>query len=54
VSEPNKYIVNIECNQCGERFVLKGKMKKGRIETGFKKCLCDNQDEFDISQEELF
>jgi DNA-directed RNA polymerase subunit RPC12/RpoP len=49
----SKYIVNIQCNHCGEKFVLKGRWKKGKIETGFKRCLCDNQDSFDIFQEEL-
>jgi DNA-directed RNA polymerase subunit RPC12/RpoP len=53
VKEQHKYIVNIQCNLCGERFILKGRVKKGKVETGFKKCLCDNQEEFDISKEEL-
>ena len=53
MNEQGKYIVYIQCNQCGERFVLKGRLKKGKVETGFKRCLCDNQIEFDISQEEL-
>ncbi|WP_202404700.1 hypothetical protein [Shimazuella alba] len=53
MNEQSKFIVNIECSHCGERFILKGRMKKGKVETGFKRCVCDNQDEFDISQEEL-
>jgi hypothetical protein len=53
VNEQRKYIVNIQCNQCGERFILKGRVRKGKVETGFKRCLCDNQEEFDISKEEL-
>ncbi|MFD0867755.1 MULTISPECIES: hypothetical protein [Paenibacillus] len=40
--------VSIRCKACGERFVLKGNREKGRIETGFKRCLCDNERDFDI------
>ncbi|MEF3301839.1 hypothetical protein [Paenibacillus sp. GYB003] len=40
--------VSIRCKRCGERFVLRGKQEKGRIETGFKQCLCNNQADFDI------
>jgi len=47
----DKYWVRIRCKRCGERFVLKGRMRKGQIETGFKQCLCDNQTEFDIHTE---
>lgn len=46
-----KYVVNIHCNQCGEHFILKGRMRKGKIETGFKRCLCDNTDDFEIHKE---
>jgi hypothetical protein len=53
MSEQRKYIVQIQCQQCGELFVLKGRLKKGTVETGFKRCVCDNQDDFTISQEEL-
>jgi hypothetical protein len=40
--------VSIRCRRCGERFVLRGKREKERVETGFKQCLCDNTHEFDI------
>ncbi|GIP37497.1 hypothetical protein J31TS4_07770 [Paenibacillus sp. J31TS4] len=40
--------VSIVCMRCGERFVLKGSRQKGKIDTGFKRCLCDNEKEFDI------
>ncbi|WP_168928302.1 hypothetical protein [Paenibacillus ginsengarvi] len=40
--------VSIRCLRCGERFVLRGKEEKGRIETGFKMCLCNNQVDFEI------
>lgn len=42
--------VTIVCKQCGERFVLRGKRDRGRIETGFKQCLCNNKNHFDIEE----
>ncbi|GAB7386237.1 hypothetical protein BSNK01_00720 [Bacillaceae bacterium] len=46
--------VTIRCRKCGERFILRGRRNpKGKIETGFKRCLCDNENDFDISLEEL-
>lgn len=45
--------VSIRCNRCGERFVLRGKKEKGRIETGFKKCLCDNEYDFHVNEENV-
>ncbi|CAM4327487.1 MULTISPECIES: hypothetical protein [Paenibacillus] len=43
--------IKIRCKQCGERFTLRGKKERGRIETGFKQCLCDNRDQFEIEEE---
>ncbi len=40
--------VTIRCRQCGERFVLRGKKEKGKIDTGFKQCICNNERDFDI------
>lgn len=41
--------VHIRCRRCGETFILRGvRDAKGHIETGFKRCLCDNEDDFDI------
>ncbi len=41
--------VHIRCKKCGETFILRGvRDAEGRIETGFKRCLCDNEEEFDI------
>ncbi|MCL6598437.1 hypothetical protein [Alicyclobacillus macrosporangiidus] len=41
--------VHIRCRKCGETFILRGvRDAKGHIETGFKRCLCDNEDDFDI------
>ena len=45
--------VTIRCNVCGERFTLRGrKGPEGRVETGFKQCLCDNDRHFDIIEEQ--
>lgn len=44
--------VIIRCNRCGERFVLRGRKEKERIETGFKMCLCDNASDFEIREED--
>lgn len=41
--------VHIRCRKCGETFILRGvRDQKGHIETGFKRCLCDNEEDFDI------
>lgn len=41
--------VHIRCKHCGESFILRGvRDPKGHIETGFKRCLCDNDRDFDI------
>jgi len=45
--------VTIRCRRCGERFVLRGRKEKDRVETGFKMCLCNNADDFDIQVEDL-
>ncbi|GIP32365.1 hypothetical protein J2TS4_15750 [Paenibacillus sp. J2TS4] len=41
--------VSIRCKTCGERFVLKGSRENGKVETGFKRCLCNNEKDFDIA-----
>jgi len=40
--------VTIRCKHCGERFILKGRKEKDRVDTGFKQCVCDNAKDFDI------
>jgi DNA-directed RNA polymerase subunit RPC12/RpoP len=40
--------VTIRCKQCGERFVLKGKKDKDKIDTGFRQCICSNTLDFEI------
>ncbi|GGG05623.1 hypothetical protein [Paenibacillus aceti] len=42
--------VRITCKTCGERFILRGRKDKGQIETGFKQCLCDNREDFEIEE----
>lgn len=40
--------VIIRCNLCGEKFILKGRKEKGKIDTGFKQCICNNDHDFEI------
>ncbi|SFJ57435.1 hypothetical protein [Thermoflavimicrobium dichotomicum] len=51
--ENERMMVTIRCLRCGERFILKGRVKRGRIETGFKRCLCDNESDFEIRNEPI-
>ncbi len=51
VRENKRLMVSIRCLNCGERFFLKGRVKNGRVETGFKRCLCDNETNFEIRNE---
>jgi DNA-directed RNA polymerase subunit RPC12/RpoP len=44
--------VKIRCRQCGEKFVLKGKREKGKIETGFRQCICSNEHDFEVETDE--
>lgn len=45
--------VAIRCKQCGERFILRGKREKGRVETGFKRCICDNDRDFHFEEDNV-
>ncbi|MDF2961053.1 MAG: hypothetical protein K0S39_2788 [Paenibacillus sp.] len=45
--------VTIRCKMCGERFVLKGRRDKGKIDTGFKQCICSNETDFDIETNDV-
>ncbi len=40
--------VRIRCIHCGERFVLRGVQSNGKVETGFQRCLCNNDSDFEI------
>jgi phosphoketolase len=44
----NRVKVAIHCRRCGERFVLRGRRERGTYQTGFKMCLCNNAEDFDI------
>ncbi|WP_176444732.1 hypothetical protein [Paenibacillus herberti] len=42
--------ISIRCRICGEKFVLRGRRDGVRIDTGFKQCLCNNTDDFEIEE----
>ncbi|MCC2684580.1 MAG: hypothetical protein K0R75_1479 [Paenibacillaceae bacterium] len=50
----NRVKVTIRCKRCGERFILRGRREKGKINTGFKQCICDNSNDFDIQIEDSY
>ncbi|WP_197276323.1 hypothetical protein [Bacillus sp. JCM 19034] len=38
-----RYKIVIRCLICGEKYILRGHLKEnGEFETGFKRCVCDN------------
>ncbi len=45
--------VTIRCRQCGEKFILRGRRERGRVETGFKQCVCDNREDFVIDEQPI-
>jgi DNA-directed RNA polymerase subunit RPC12/RpoP len=46
--------VNIRCKKCGERYILRGRTTHlGQVETGFKRCICNNDDDFDVNVERM-
>ncbi len=50
----DRYKVTITCKKCGERFTLRGKKgKEGEISTGFQRCLCDNEEQFQYTFHDL-
>lgn len=44
--------VTIRCRRCGDKFTLRGRRDKDRVETGFKQCLCNNRTDLDIEVED--
>jgi len=42
--------VTIRCKRCNEKFILRGRKERGRVETGFKQCLCSNANDFEIEE----
>jgi len=49
----SRHKVTIRCNHCNEKFILRGRKDQGRVETGFKQCLCSNAEDFEIEEEAL-
>ncbi len=48
-----RFKVKIHCKKCGERFILRGIMdEQGHIETGFRQCICNNKDAFNIETDD--
>lgn len=47
---PERVKVRIRCRKCGEKYVLKGIRSKGRVDTGFKRCLCDNEGDIEVEE----
>lgn len=46
--------VRLQCKRCGEIFTLRGKRDKyGHVDTGLKRCICDNENDFQIISDEL-
>lgn len=48
----NRVKVVIRCKRCGEQFTLRGRKERGRIDTGFKMCICNNTDDFEMEEDE--
>ncbi|MFC5531717.1 hypothetical protein [Cohnella yongneupensis] len=45
--------VIIRCNKCNEKFILRGRKERGRVDTGFRMCICSNADDLMIEEENL-
>ncbi|MCT8138866.1 hypothetical protein H1D32_14770 [Anaerobacillus sp. CMMVII] len=44
-----RYKVTVRCHDCGEKFILRGKLnKEGNYETGFKRCICGNEETLQV------
>lgn len=47
--QKQRYKVTVRCQECGEKFTLRGKENnEGNYETGFKRCVCGNEESFEI------
>lgn len=48
--KPEKVKVHIVCDQCGERYILRGRRdsQDPYCGTGFKRCVCENDHDFSI------
>ncbi|WP_199228113.1 hypothetical protein [Salipaludibacillus keqinensis] len=44
-----RYKVIIRCKQCKEKYILRGRPnEEGGFDTGFKRCVCGNENNFDM------
>ncbi|MCL7745883.1 MULTISPECIES: hypothetical protein [Halalkalibacter] len=44
-----RYRVVIRCPVCSEKYILRGsRNEKGEYETGFKRCVCGNEENLNI------
>ncbi|MFC0559853.1 hypothetical protein [Halalkalibacter alkalisediminis] len=44
-----RYRIVIRCPVCGEKYILRGRRnEKGEYETGFKRCICGNEETLNI------
>ncbi len=44
-----RYRIIIRCPKCGEKYILRGKInKEGKYDTGFKRCICGNEEKLYI------
>lgn len=48
-----KMKVSIHCKHCGEKFILRARKNKGKLNTGFKRCVCDNDEDFELEVQQL-
>jgi hypothetical protein len=49
MTDNKRYRIVIRCSDCGEKYILRGKMGlDGQYETGFIRCVCGNEDKLDI------
>ena len=40
----------IRCRACGEKYILRGRKTKDNYETGFKMCVCNNNNDFEFEE----
>ncbi|MCM2674316.1 hypothetical protein [Alkalicoccobacillus plakortidis] len=44
-----RYRIVIRCPDCKEKYILRGRLNEnGEYETGFKRCVCGNEDRLNI------
>lgn len=49
LQQKQRYKVTVRCEECGEKFILRGKLNnEGTYETGLKRCVCGNEEGLQI------